>query len=79
MDERLKPRRPSLGALVALSVDRLASSERLSLRRCDALEMESFWRAPVAPMGTRKLREGVEVGAEPREPVLLDEARPLGV
>lgn len=37
--------------------------------------MESFCRAPVAPMGTRKLREEL---AEPREPVLRLVERPLG-
>ena len=37
--------------------------------------MDNFCRAPVAPIGTRKLREEL---AEPREPVLLLVEIPLG-
>lgn len=54
-----------------LSADHLSSSEIASLRLWDAFAMESFWRAPVAPMGTKKSREELEAETEPREPVLL--------
>lgn len=39
----------------------LTSSEAIIFFRCEALAMDSFCLAPVAPIGTRKLRE--EVGA----------------